>query len=333
MPQELASTVFLLTSLYFIFRDNFWRCRAKGKQKIGKKVKPKVDIIFNENPRKTRYRTIQLQELEDRSKIDTFRFEERLKRFENKQLVKQFLNDLYESTEDARQQLYFFLSLDFITEVHWISLVISWKKRKRVGQKNIAKFCHDAYWHAVECNRMGSDGIKQMNFTTVKIEEGSVPFIDFGDSGLRNYTPKIKQMIDEEFKTTWFQNYEMLDLTPVTLHFICLLAVSIPKIDFAVLNPPWEPKLASKIYPKVFRSWRENQIKELVWIGNNHWLSDKCDNKSPGWFREAWAEMDPFMDFIEIKFFRENFEDGVSKTVIKGKGKGFYVVHCKRHET
>ena len=330
--RQLSCSVFLSTPS---FETLFWRCRAKGKQKIGEKVKPKIDKIFEEYPRKTIYRTIELEALETRSQHDTYRFDSHLEDMfdKKKRVIQEFLSDLYDSTEDARQQLYFLLSLHSITKEDCISLAISWKKRKSAGQKNIAKFCHDAYWHAIQCERMSLNGTKHLNFTSMQIEEESIPFTDFSDTGLRHCTPKIKEEIEKEFISTWFRDHKMLDLTPETLYFICLIIAAIPEIDFAFLNPPWEPKIAEKIYPKIFSAWRENQIKELVWIGNHHWLSTEAENDPPRWFREAWKEMLPFFSFIEVKFLKENFEDGVSKTIIKGKGKKFCVVHCKRHPT
>ena len=95
---------------------------------------------------------------------------------------------------------------------------------------------------------MGMAGLRNMNFTTMYVDEESVPFIDFHDSGLRNCTLEIKKKIEKLFNVSWFRNHEVLDLTPKTLSFICLISVVIPEIDFGLCNAPWEPKIASKIY-------------------------------------------------------------------------------------
>jgi len=164
------------------------------------------------------------------------------------------------------------------------------------------------------------------------VREGDVPYMSFADSGLRYCTPKIKSQIDTLLKKTFFEKHLMPDITPISLYFICLITAIIPNIDVAFLNAPWEPKIAKRIYPKIWQCWREGLIKELIFLGNNNWTSDECEADRPGWFVKNWEPMESYVKtgHITIQYVKENFINRTTNKTIDGKGKKFCVVHCRR---
>ena len=150
MPFALATEILNLVSLYFIFRDNcFWkwfRYRGSHFEEKLKKINPLFkDSAVEDLNKKSRYHASNYN-----AKINTM--------FKTKQSrsVKSFLQDLYQSKEEALQQLYFVLSLPFITKKHFLQMVVAWNFRKKQAGENIDKFCHDAYWHALDCGEIGA---------------------------------------------------------------------------------------------------------------------------------------------------------------------------------
>lgn len=353
MPYQLAHQIFSLIRLYFIYRDN---CYNDGFAS-GKNVQKKLD-----QKRNGWQKELLLENIQQKSKESLSTYTEKMNsmfKTSQRRVVKCFLRDLYESKEDAMQQLYFVLSLTFVEKKHFLQLIRARKKRKNLGE-NIDKFWHDAYYHAIECGDLGApsvqelrtrkmqwiDGkrvkvnhirekhnIKKLDFLNMHIKEVDIPFVEFKDNGLRFCTPEIKTEIDAILGKPYFENYLSLDVTPVSLYFICLINVAkIPEIESAFANTPFEAKIAKRIYPKLWKAWRENRIKELIFLGSNNWTSDQCDNARPGWFREAWAPMKQCAPYISTHYIRGNFVNGVTKKVIKGAGKMCSLVHCQRHE-
>ena len=138
-------------------------------------------------------------------------------------------------------------------------------------------------FHIIDGERVKVDRIREVNkvkkldFVNMNVKEEEVPFTPFSDEGLRYCTSKIKFAIDSAIGKPLFEKHMMLDLTPISLYFICLIANVIPVIDLAFLNAPFEPKIAKRIYPKVWRTWRENHYADR-----------------PKWFLKHWAEMKHF---------------------------------------
>ena len=356
MTYALAVEVFALVTIYFVYRDN---CYKNGFE-TGSTAKEKKKLITQDTKLEPWQKLVRLQELQESSKENLTSYGTKLKSmFSSRQSrnVKVFLRDIYESRADANQQLYFLLSLDFIEKKHFMQLVKAWMVRKEQGEK-IDQFCHNAFYHALNSGELGTwtakdfrtvkvhiiDGkrvkvdrirevnkVKKLDFLNMNVKESDVPFTPFSDDGLRYCTPKIKSQIDSAIGKPLFAKHMMLDLTPISLYFICLIANLIPAIDLGFLNAPFKPKIAKKIYPKVWKAWRENQIKELVFLGNNSWTSEECNADRPQWFLEHWEEMKPYMAHITITYVKGNFVNGVTNEVIDGQGKKCCLVHCKRH--
>ena len=356
MSYALAAELFALVTFYFVLRDN---CYKSGFE-TGSTAKQKTKLIKQDKELDSWQKVFRLQKLQEMSQENLRSFGTKLaSMFSSRQSknVKVFLRDMYESQADAVQQLYFLLSLDFIEKKHFIQLVKAWMVRKQQGEK-IDQFCHNAFYHALESGELGTwsandfrtakvhiiDGqrvkvdrirevnqVKKLDFLNMNVKETDVPFTPFSDDGLRYCTAEIKAQIDFAIGKPLFQKHMMLDLTPISLYFVCLIANLIPTIDLAFLNAPFEPKIAKKIYPKVWKAWRENRIKELVFLGNNNWTSDECNADRPGWFLEHWEAMKPYMQYITITYVKGNFVNGVTNEVIDGPGKKCCLVHCKRH--
>ena len=361
MSYDVASVILDLLCLYFISRDFFWRTGSKANGTTGPRAKQEVDKILKSSDAADVKQAF-LLDLESRSKNYKEKFELKLKEMFKTRQQKQvtlFFGDLYASDDDCQQQLYFTLSLPYFEKKHFLKLVEAWRNSH---ESNPAKFLRLAYFHSKECGPLGFctmrelrkkkkfrvggkalcmsemeelHGFKQLDFGAMEVQENAIPFVKFDQTkGLRFCTMKIKDDIEAAFGgKTWFTLHEMLDITPTTLFFICLISETIPEMDFAFANAPFEARVAKLIYPKIWQAWRENRIKELLFMGMNNWYSRECHADQPKWVTKAWKLMEPFAEHIEIKYVKGNFVNGQTREVINGRGYCCSVVHCKRHDS
>ena len=100
MFYQLAHEIFSLIGLYFIYRDN---CYNDG-FKFGKNVQKKLDQKINGWRKKLLLENIQ-QKIKESLSTYTEKINKMFKTSQRK-IVKCFLRDLYESKEDAMQQLF-----------------------------------------------------------------------------------------------------------------------------------------------------------------------------------------------------------------------------------
>ena len=355
MPFALAKDIFGLISLFFCYRDNFWVPGSKGNRYSGERAQRKVNDLL-QSEISTNEKEVGLKMIEKVSKDLSSKFETELKiRFKSTpaKQVKSFLNDLYVCQEDALQQLYFALSLDFVNKTHFCKLVRAWKE---VDEENIARFCRDAYFHLKECGPLGTltvrelrkkrkfrirsrtlsgeefreeHGITKLDFMNMNVDDDSIPFQEFLETGLRFCTMDLFDAIDKKFSFKVFEENRALDLTPKGLNFVCIISETIPKVDLAFVNAPFESAIAGQIYPKVWEAYRLRTITELIFIGANTWFSEQTQRGAPKWKKEAWKNMETLSEFIEIKYVKMNFIDGTTQEVIDGDGYCVSVVHCK----
>ena len=359
MPFTLAKSILEVLVLYFIDKDFFWRNGSKANKQTGRQAQRKVNEILSANDTANK-KEQRLEELEAKSKEYGRNLDVKVKSmFKTNQAkyVLSFFKTMYQSEEDGQQQLYYFLSISFITKKHFLKLARDWKD---TDENNVARYLRNAYFHAKKCGPLGvcsakdlrsqkkfkvngkvlrveeiveHYGIERLDFVNMSADDFLIPFTAFDETkGLRFCTEQIKEDIETKFGgKPWFTLHQMLDLTPTTLFFVCLIAEEIPEVEFAFANAPFEARVAKQIYPRLWESWRSNKIKELVFMGMNNWFSDQCHAKKPVWVQNAWKAMEPLMEFIEVKYVRGNFVNGQTKDLIKGQGYCCFVVHCKKH--
>ena len=303
MPFQLASDIIALLALYCVAKDFYWRSGRKGGAHNGPKARKKAKEIRASNiPDHVKQERLQGLEVDSKkheadfdTKMSTL-FEKPTQRRE----VTSFFSWMYKSEEDAEQQLYYILSFPFATMKTFLKLCREWTHwRKDTGGK-IDEYCCVSFIYLMRCGELGSlnvhemrnklkfrDGSNIMNvdeiaehhnfericFSSMEVEDDEIPFEEFPDCGLRFCTPQIKDAVEKIFGTLWFTLYQMIDLTPKSLFFICLINFPIPMLDFGFVNAPFEAEVAKLIYPKVFLAWRQNRIKQLFFMGRNNWLS------------------------------------------------------------
>ena len=360
MPFDLANAIFDLLKTFYVNKDFYWRNGSKANAQSGCQAK-KILSTPNKNDE---WKSKKMISLEKESIQQQNRLNDMMKQmFKSGQIryVTALLKDMYQCSNDSEQQLYYLLSFPFCTKKIFLKLARQWKQWKLEHPGgNIDEYFCVSYFHLKKCGELGTLNRRELrakkmyrangqrlrvseicdqfdfekvDFVNMEVPDNEIPFTEFPESGMRFCTDDIKDAIEKIFKSSWFTRRQVLDLSPKSLFFICVSAESIPKMKFGFMNFPFWHRIAEILYPKVWKAWRENQIEEMVFMGMNNWTSTETHKKSPDWWKKEWPAMEPYGDYIEVKYTPQglNFKNGITGEMMNGLGYTCCVVHCKRH--